>query len=396
MQGLTRHGQPQGGGQRPAPFRRAGGRPQPATNPRREPGPSRLAYRLNRLWLTPLYRRLFRVGLPAFLMCMIVGLYLADDTRRANLTGATTALVDKIQNRDAFMVKTMQIEGASPAVAKGLQAMLPVTLPASSFDIDLPALRTQIELLDAVDHVDLRVKPGGILSAVVTERQPAVLWRHARGIELLDKTGHRVASVTSRDLRRDLPVIAGEGAGDNAPEALALIGAAGPILPRLRGLERMGERRWDVVLDHGQRIMLPADRPLPALEKTLAMDKADGLLARDVVAVDLREADRPVVRMGLTAQNTLRRALGRNELDADGNEIDPEDAARLAAAVPVKAEATKPAKAKSAPTKAAQAKAKAAPARAKAAPAKAEKAKAAPAQKGGKNKVSAEKPAKRG
>ncbi|WP_313350681.1 cell division protein FtsQ/DivIB, partial [Paracoccus sp. (in: a-proteobacteria)] len=69
---------------------------------------------------------------------------------------------------------------------------------------------------------------------------------------MLDKTGHRVASVTSREVRGDLPIIAGEGADRAAPEALALIDAAGPILPRLRGLERMGERRWDVVLDRGQ------------------------------------------------------------------------------------------------------------------------------------------------
>mgnify|MGYP000518825031 CR=1 FL=1 len=61
-------------------------------------------------------------------------------------------------------------------------------------------------------------------------------------------------------------------------EALALIDLAGPILPRLRGLERMGERRWDVVLDRGQRIMLPTDRPLPALQAAMAMDREDGLL----------------------------------------------------------------------------------------------------------------------
>lgn len=325
MQGLSSLTRPFGGSSQPAPVRRAGGRPQPARMPRREPGPSRLAYRLNRLWLTPLYRRLFRVGLPAFLICMVVGLWLADDTRRANLTGGLTAMVDRIQSREAFMVRTMQIEGASPAVDKGLRAMLPVTLPASSFDLDLPALRKQIQLLDAVEHVDLRIKPGGILSAVVTERQPALLWRHARGIDLMDRTGHRVASVTSRDLRRDLPVIAGEGAGPQSAEALALIAAAGPILPRLRGLERMGERRWDVVLDRGQRIMLPADRPLPALERALALDKSDGLLSRDVVAVDLRDPRGPVLRMGLTAQNTLRRSLGMNELGPDGREIVPED-----------------------------------------------------------------------
>ena len=324
MQGLTRPGPMGEAAARPAPARRAGARPQPARAPRREPGPSRLAYRLNRMWLTPLYRRLLRVGLPAFLICMIGGLYLADDTRRANLSGGLTAMVEKIQSREAFMVHRMEIEGASPAVDKGLRAMLPVTLPASSFDIDLPKLRMQIQMLDAVEHVDLRIQPGGILSAVVTERTPVVLWRHARGIELLDKTGHRVASVTSRDLRRDLPVIAGEGAGARAPEALALIDAAGPILPRLRGLERMGERRWDLVLDRGQRIMLPADRPLPALEHALSLDRADGLLSRDVIAVDLRDPQRPVLRLGIDARNTIRQARSLPLLGPDGRVL-PEE-----------------------------------------------------------------------
>lgn len=309
----------------PAPVRRVGARPAPAGAPRREPGPSRLAYRLNRLWLTPLYRRLLRVGLPAFLVCLIGGLWLADDTRRANLTGAMTAMVDRIQSQEAFMVHSMEIEGASPAVEKGLRAMLPVTLPASSFDIDLPELRASVERLDAIEKMELRIKPGGVLSAVVTERKPAILWRHARGLDLLDAEGHRVASITSRDMRADLPMIAGEGAGAHAAEALALIDLAGPILPRLRGLERMGERRWDVVLDRNQRIMLPTDRPLAALQAVLAMDREDGLLGRDVVAVDMRDPSRPVLRMGLAAQNTLRRSAGLPELDAEGNLIDPEE-----------------------------------------------------------------------
>ena len=41
----------------------------------------------------------------------------------------------------------------------------------------------------------------------------------------------------------------------------------------------------------------------------------------DVVAVDLRDPARPVLRMGLAAQNTLRRAAGLPELDAEGNLI---------------------------------------------------------------------------
>ncbi len=94
----------------------------------------------------------------------------------------------------------------------------------------------------------------------------------------------------------------------------------------------MGERRWDVVLDHGQRIMLPQDRPVQALEHALALDRAEDLLARDVRAVDFRIADRPVLRLGLDAQNTLRRARGEAQIGPDGQIIEPEADAKAAPA----------------------------------------------------------------
>ncbi len=324
MQGLNPFARSQGQSGRPAPVRHAPSRPDPtpARAPRRDPAPSRLAYRLNRMMLRPLVRRLVHIGIPAFLAALVAGIWLSDETRRANLTGGIDGIVDKVQHRDAFMVKMMTIEGASPVVDKGLRAMLPVALPASSFDIDLDNLRERVLKLDAVEAVDLRIKPGGVLSAVVTERVPVVLWRHARGIELLDKTGHRVASATSRDVRKDLPIIAGEGADRATPEALALIDAAGPVLPRLRGLERMGERRWDLVMDRGQRIKLPAEGALQALERAIAMESALSMLDRDISVVDLRQKARPVVRVGLEAQNAIRRARGQPELDAEGNPID--------------------------------------------------------------------------
>lgn len=145
---------------------------QQAPRPRRDPAPSRLKYRLERMWLKPLYRRVVRIGGPAFLIAMTAGIWLSDEDRRAALNTSFTALLDKVQSREEFQVRMMTVEGASPVVDKALRAMLPVDLPASSFDIDLPALRLQIMQLDAVESIDLRVKPGGVLAAVVTERQP--------------------------------------------------------------------------------------------------------------------------------------------------------------------------------------------------------------------------------
>ena len=174
---------------------------------KRDPAPSRLQYRLERMWLRPIWRRAVRIGVPAFLVAMTAGIWLSDEDRRALLSDGVQQVMTKVQSREEFQVRTMTVEGASPVVDTALRAMLPVDLPASSFDIDLTALRLQVMQLDVIESIDLRIKPGGILSAVVKEREPAILWRHARGIEILDRNGHRVASVTARDVR---PVF-GEG-----------------------------------------------------------------------------------------------------------------------------------------------------------------------------------------
>ncbi|SEN82574.1 cell division protein FtsQ [Paracoccus alcaliphilus] len=308
------------------PGRQQAAAPQPAPQQvnrvRRDPAPSRLKYRLERMWLRPIWRRLVRLGLPVFLVAMTAGIWLSDEDRRATLTDGIDGMVRKVQSREEFMVKTMTIEGATPVVENALRAMLPVDLPASSFDLDLTALRLQVMRLDAVESIDLRVRPGGVLAASVKERVPALLWRHGRGIEILDAGGHRVASVTSREVRADLPLIAGEGADLAAAEALALIDAAGPILPRVRGLVRRGERRWDVVLDHGQRIMLPADGAVIALEVAVTLHGKEDLLGRDIDVVDLRDPTRPVMRLGINARNTIRSARGIPLLGPDGRVVD--------------------------------------------------------------------------
>lgn len=292
------------------------------SRPKRDPAPSRLQYRLERMWLRPLYRRLLRLGLPAFVVAMSAGIWLSDEGRRASLTDGIAGAVEKFQSREAFQVGLMTIEGASPAVDKALRGMLPVDLPASSFDIDLDALRLQVMQLDAVEKIDLRIKPGGVLYANVTERVPAILWRHERGIDMLDASGHRVASVTSRDVRKDLPLITGEGADLVTEEAMALIDAAGPILPRIRGLVRKGERRWDVVLNNDQRIMLPAEGAVTALEAAISLNRRQDLLGRDIGVVDLRDPSKPVMRLGIDARNTLRAAMEMPLLGPDGQIIE--------------------------------------------------------------------------
>jgi cell division protein FtsQ len=205
------------------------------------------------------------------------------------------------------MVKMMAIDGATDEVAAHIREIVPVDFPVSSFELDLPALRARIQSLDAVARVDVRVRSGGVLQVDVEERMPAVVWRAPAGLELLDAEGRRVVALAARTDRPDLPLIAGTGADRVVPEALRLVAAAEPVKDRLRGFLRVGERRWDVVLDRNQRILLPETGAVEALEQVLALDEAQDLLARNLIVVDMRLPHRPTLRLAPHAVEELRR-----------------------------------------------------------------------------------------
>lgn len=272
----------------------------------RDPAPSRLRYRLHRLWLTPLFRRFVRLVLPALLLVAAAAAFWSHPDNRYAVQSRLMDLQRSVEERPEFMLHVMAIDGATQSIADDIREIVPIDFPISSFDLDLDGIQHRIAELDAVASVDVRVRKGGILQIDIAERDPAAVWRVGDDLELLDAHGHRVAATASRLDRPDLPLLAGQGAEKAVPEALALLRATGPVEDRVRGLVRVGERRWDLVLDHNQRILLPENDPLSALEQVMALHQAQDLLDRSVVLVDYRNRDRPILRLTQDARENLR------------------------------------------------------------------------------------------
>jgi cell division protein FtsQ len=277
---------------------------------RRDPAPSRWAYRMQRLWLTPVFRVTMRVGIPAFVFALSAGIYLSDQARRDAFGASYTDLKTSVEQRPEFMVGLLSIDGASPALSDAVRARVKVDLPQSRFDLDLDAIQAKAEGLDAVAAAEIRIGAGGVLQIVITEREPAFVWRSDAGLMLLDATGHRIAGLADRADRADLPLVAGLGADAALGEAVEILDALGPLAPRLRGIVRISERRWNLVLDRDQTILLPADNPTAVLEGLIALNEAEDILARDLISIDLRNEHRPVLRLAPFALDELRRAQG--------------------------------------------------------------------------------------
>lgn len=294
-------------------------RPAPDSAPR-DPAPTRLGYRYQRLMLTPGFRATVRIGVPILLILTIAASWYSKEENRAQLAAKIDETKQDFQQRPQFMVQTMNVTGADMSIIAGVAPLLPSSFPVSSFDLDLEGIRKEIEALDPVESASVRVGQNGTLEVALTPRVPAALWRDQGVLRLIDANGVQSGVIAARSTRLDLPLIAGDGAGDHIAEALGLFAAAGPLKERVRGLVRMGERRWDMVLDRDQRILLPSEGAIPALDRVIALDAAQDMLSRDVVVVDMRNISRPTLRMNEEAATAFRRtSLPTNNNDEGGN-----------------------------------------------------------------------------
>lgn len=264
---------------------------------RLDPAPSRWAWRMQRLWLTPGFIFALRVGVPFCLTLTAGTLYFSDETRRQAIVDLLADARASFEERPEFMVKLLAIDGAEGELAAEVRALMPFEFPQSSFDIDIAAFRDEIVGLPGVKTANVRIRPGGILQVDVTPRVPVAVWRHREGLSLVDESGAFVSNVATRGEVPHLPLIVGEGATKDVPEALALLRTVSSLGDRVRGVVRMGDRRWDVVLDRDQRILLPETGAQAALERVVAMERAEEVLTRDVARVDMRLAQRPTVQM---------------------------------------------------------------------------------------------------
>ena len=78
----------------------------------------------------------------------------------------------------------------------------------------------------------------------------------------------------------------------------------------------VAERRWNLHLKGGVEVLLPEREPERALTTLVDLERAKKLLARDIVAVDLRLADRVTVRpVGWRGRGARRGAQSGAEKD---------------------------------------------------------------------------------
>ncbi len=276
---------------------------------RKEVVPSKLGYRLERLWLTHWFRALVQVWMPLFALLLAMYGGWQSPSVSGWVVSQYQAARDNLAARPELTVERVDIPVGSADLQRQIRGIMALELPVSVLDADLATLRETVEGLAAVKSASVRFEQG-VLEVAIIERMPAMVWRNLNRIYLVDEDGVRVAEVPRRMVRPDLPLVVGEGADKAMLEAREIFAVVAPLGSRVLGLARMGERRWDVVLK-GNVVMLPAVNGPDAMRRVMAMQAENALLDRDVTLIDMRDENRMILRLNEDALIALRAARAR-------------------------------------------------------------------------------------
>lgn len=166
--------------------------------------------------------------------------------------------------------------------------------PILSFDAD--AARERIAALPWVASITIERRLPDTLYLTVDERQPMALWQQNGVVRLIDADGIELTQDHLGEFG-PLPLVVGFGAETQAADLLAAFDMAPDLAERVTAAVWVGNRRWDLQLDNGVTIHLPEQDTASAIARLQEIEARDGLIDRDIAIIDLRLADRLVVRM---------------------------------------------------------------------------------------------------
>ena len=243
-----------------------------------------------------LHRKLMlRLAAAGIAAVAIVGAYEARDMVVAgamNLYG----LAQGEFARAGFGIDKINISGQSLTsestilTALGLQAMTNTV----SFDAD--AALARIEAIPSVKSAAIRKKYPGELIVTIEEKVPMARWRFGDATYLVDEFGNAVAPDDGSF--RELPLVVGEGAADDAIVMVRTLERYPQITRDLAALSRIGDRRWDLIFYSGLRVQLPENGVAQALQQLDMYQTSDQLLDRDVSVIDMRVPGMVSLKLG--------------------------------------------------------------------------------------------------
>jgi cell division protein FtsQ len=189
-----------------------------------------------------------------------------------------------------LVVRKVVVEGRRWTPPEALRTQLDIRLGMPLLAVDTAAAKDRLETLAWVERASVaRLLPDAVQIRLL-ERQPLALWQRDGRFEVIDRAGAVIEGALDDHPEEygHLRVLVGDGAPQEAALLFALLSTEPALSSRVVAATRVGERRWNVHLDHDVEVWLPEQDVLGAWRALAEKARDDALLERAVSVIDLR------------------------------------------------------------------------------------------------------------
>ncbi|MGB3644190.1 MAG: cell division protein FtsQ/DivIB [Mesorhizobium sp.] len=226
----------------------------------------------------------------------------------AYLGGHMDSIVQGFTARTGFAVDQIKVVGNRETSEIDILGSLELDGWTSLIGFDVDAARDRVAALPWVESATVRKIYPHTLEVRVEERQAFALWQSGDKLSVIERSGHVIAPY-SGGKQALLPLFVSADVPLGAPDLLARMDKFPDLASRVKGYVSIGGRRWDVKMLNGVTVKLPEAGVDKAIASLAGFEDKDGILERDIVAVDMRFADRLVVQLSPEANSARQAAL---------------------------------------------------------------------------------------
>ncbi len=207
-----------------------------------------------------------------------------------------------------FNVANVLVEGRKYSDADAIKNLVGVEYGAPIFALHPATAQQNIEKIQWVKHAEVGRRLPDTIYIRIQEHTPLALWQKNGTLHLVDEEG-RIIDTPRLGRFRNLMIVMGEGAPQNAPALLDDLNAEPALAENITSAKWMDNRRWDLELKQGITVKLPENDKEVAISK-LAREIADSkILEKDITSIDLRDPGRMIVRTRPGAVQEYKAAL---------------------------------------------------------------------------------------
>ncbi|MEL6920838.1 MAG: FtsQ-type POTRA domain-containing protein [Pseudomonadota bacterium] len=213
------------------------------------------------------------------------------------LGGQFHSALDRAAVAVGFGITKIEVSGNTHTRIEDVYRAIGIDAEQSLITLNAEQSGEAVADLPWVERAMLRKVYPSTLSIEVTEREPFALWQMGEAVTVVEKDGTPIGPFAANPRIASLPLVVGTGSAVHADALFVQLGQSPWLLGQTHAAIRVGDRRWDLRLKNGMTIRLPEDDLDAAVTRLEMLDIAEGVLGRDLAAIDLRLDDRTVFTM---------------------------------------------------------------------------------------------------